>query len=334
MNTKAEIVDAIEGQFKGDLPPPVLLTQTGTKEQMQICGAAWPDAHRDAEKMVRLALQPSELFGFATARVPFDVSAEAEAIGCDVNEGTDISQPAVTGSPWRGSLEDAFDIPVPSVNEFLSSKRIATVIDAARILGERKEELFVTSMCISSSGVVSHMLGMENMIMATMIDMDSVARLIDMVLPLSKAYAAELSKVSDNVMLISSVLPGIMTPECVRYSSKKDKEIVSSIDDSYSTVHNCGDTFDEVDQIITMSPDIISLETSSRPADYLKKIGKCCRTLGCISPVNTLLPGTPEDVRREALRSAELGFDLVGPECGVPPLTPNANLKALADYRL
>ena len=334
MNTKAEIIDAIEGQYKGDLPPPVLLTQTGTREQMQICGAAWPDAHRNTEKMVKLALQPSELFGFATARVPYDVSAEAEAIGCEVSEGTDISQPVVTGSPWRGGIETAFDTPIPSVNEFLSADRIRTIIDAARILGEQKDELFVTSMCISSTGIATHMLGMENMIMATMIDMDSVAKLIDMVLPLSKAYASELSKVSDNVMLISDVLPGIMTPECIRYSSKNDKEIVSSIRDSYSTVHNCGNTFDEVDQIVSMSPDIISLEASSRPADYLRKIGKSCRTLGCINPVTVLLPGTPEAVRNEALRSAELGFDLVGPECGVPPLTPNANLKALADYRL
>ena len=30
MNTKDEILDALEGRFRGDLPPPAILTQTGT----------------------------------------------------------------------------------------------------------------------------------------------------------------------------------------------------------------------------------------------------------------------------------------------------------------
>jgi [methyl-Co(III) methanol-specific corrinoid protein]:coenzyme M methyltransferase len=41
----------------------------------------------------------------------------------------------------------------------------------------------------------------------------------------------------------------------------------------------------------------------------------------------------PEDVLAEAKRAAEIGFDIVTPECGVPPQTPNENLMALAHYR-
>ena len=333
MNTKDEIVDSIEGRFEGELPPPVLFTQTGTKELMEHCGAYWPDAHRDVGKMVKLALQPAELFGFATARVPFDVSAEAEAIGCDVSTGTDISQPFVLGSPWRDGMTVDFDSELPSVDEFLSHGRIRTVIDAADTIHREKEDLFVTSMCISVSGIASHMLGMENMIMSSITDFDSVVGLMNRLLPLSTAYARELSKVSDNVMLIGSVLPGITTPECIGRSAKMDKDVISSVKDSFSTVHNCGNTYDDVDLLIAMSPDVLSLETSSMPEKYLRKVGKCCKMLGCVNPVEVLLPGTPDDVRREALRSAELGFALVGPECGVPPLTPNENLLALARYR-
>ena len=109
--------------------------------------------------------------------------------------------------------------------------------------------------------------------------------------------------------------------------------IVGAIKDCYSTVHNCGDTFEYVDDLVTMNPDVLSLETSSKPEVYLRKVGKRCRTLGCVNPITVLLPGSPESVKQEALRSAELGFSLVGPECGVPPLTPDANLMAIADYR-
>lgn len=334
MNTKDEIVDAIEGQYRGDLPPPVLFTQTGTLGQMQHCGASWPDAHRDKDKMVRLALQPSEMFGFATARVPYDVSAEAEAIGCFVSSGTDISQPTVTGSPWRDSMTFPSLSDLPSIDEFLSHDRIRTVIESAETISSKREDLFVTSMCITSAGIASHIMGMENMIMLTMTDPDSSIKLVDDLVPFSTAYANELSKVSDNVMVIASVLTGIMTPEFNGLTAKRDAKIVSAIKDSYSMVHNCGNTFDNIEDLAAMRPDIMSLETSSRPQDYLRVIGKRCRMLGCINPVHVLLPGTPESVRAEALRSAELGFDLVGPECGVPPLTPDENLKALADYRI
>ena len=332
MNTKQEIIDAIEGTFDGELPPPVLFTQTGTLDQMKHCGVFWPDAHRDAKLMVKLALQPSERFGFATARVPFDVSAEAEAIGCFVNTGTDINQPAVTGSPWREYMTVPPVSELPSVDDFLSGQRIRTIIDSAKRLCD-KGDLFVTSMCVSSSSIAMHMMGMENMIMCTVADLDAVTGLVDFVTPYSVAYAEELSKASDNVMVITSALAGIMTPEFVEETLKRDGMIVDAIKDSFSTVHNCGDTFEYVDDLVSMDPDILSLETSSKPETYMRKVGKRCRMLGCINPITVLLPGSPESVKQEALRSAELGFSLVGPECGVPPLTPDANLMALAGYR-
>ncbi|MBR2255180.1 MAG: hypothetical protein IJ856_05145 [Candidatus Methanomethylophilaceae archaeon] len=93
MNGKDEIVDAMDGV--GDSHPPALFTQTGTVPMMDACGCSWPEANFDADMMVRLALQPSELFGFATARVPFDITAEAERLGCTVNPGTRFSQPSV-----------------------------------------------------------------------------------------------------------------------------------------------------------------------------------------------------------------------------------------------
>jgi [methyl-Co(III) methanol-specific corrinoid protein]:coenzyme M methyltransferase len=334
MNTKQEIIDAIEGRFEGELPPPVLFTQTGTRDQMRYCGASWPEAHRDTEKMVKLALQPSERFGFATVRLPFDVSVEAEAVGCSVNEGTEINQPAITGSPWRDTMTIPTAADLPSVDEFMSCKRIRTILESAERIGREKEDLFRTTMCTSSSAMPMHMLGMEGLIMSTITDPDSVKRLIDHVTPFSIAYASELSEVSDNVMIITGALSGIFTPEFVRYTIKRDEKVIRAMKNSFSTIHNCGDTYDYVDDLVAMRPDVISLETSSRPDAFLRKIGMRCKTLGCISPVNVLLPGSPEEVRAEALRSAKLGFDLVGPECGVPPITPDANLKARAHYRL
>ena len=84
MTSKQEIIDAMNREHEGT-PPPALFSQTATFGQMDACGARWPEANFDAEKMMVLALQPSEMFGFATARIPFDITAEAERLGCDVD---------------------------------------------------------------------------------------------------------------------------------------------------------------------------------------------------------------------------------------------------------
>ena len=62
-------------------------------------------------------------------------------------------------------------------------------------------------------------------------------------------------------------------------------------------------------------------------------MGKEIVKLGGVRPVDTLMMKKPEDVLAEAKHAAGIGFDIIAPECGVPPQTPNDNLMALAHYR-
>jgi len=50
---------------------------------------------------------------------------------------------------------------------------------------------------------------------------------------------------------------------------------------------------------------------------------------GNVNAPETILRGTPEDVRLEALYAMAAGVDLVGPECAIPATSPNANLVAI-----
>ncbi len=333
MNTKAEIIDVLEGRFEGPLPPPVIFTQTGTLGMMKRSGAYWPEANFDVDKMVKLSLQPHESFGLATARVPYDVVMQAEAVGCTIIPGTDRTQPAVSGSPWRNDgIVPEFPKDIISVEEMLESPHLRNIMEAAdRLHGN--EDLFVTSMCVCGGGIVMHMLGMENMIMGMMMDPETVRRYLIAMADHSSAYAHELSKVSDNVCVITDVLSDIIPPEMISFSVKLDRKVIDSIDSSYSMIHNCGRTLDNVDDLVSMKSDILSLEMSSDPEGFMRRIGGRCKVLGCISALGTMLQGSPEEVRKKAYDSVELGVDLVGPECGLPPLTPDENVAALSRYR-
>ena len=333
MNTKDEIVDVMDGYTPAGAPPPVLFTQTGTLGQMEHCGSFWPEANFDVGKMVELALQPSRMFGFATARIPFSVSTEAEAIGCFVEPGTQTSQPYVSGSPWRtdGSVPPITD-DIPTADEFMYHHRIRMMIDAAERISLH-DDLFLTSMCDCPTMVASHMLGMENMLIGMMLDRDTVMQWIDHLLPHICALASELSSVSDNVMLIADLSTDLMPPEDIIPLVENDRRILSSAKDSFTTVHNCGNTIGMMDELSSLKADMVSLETSLGHRMYMDKSKGKMRLMGGVNTVRTLLTQPPQEVLRECREAADMGFCLIAPECGVPPLTPNANLKALAEYR-
>lgn len=331
MNTREEIVDVFDGH-PGDCPPPALFTQTGTVGQMDACGASWPAANFDADGMVELALQPSRMFGFATARVPFCITVEAEGLGAVLNEGRRDIQPSVVGSPF---VTDGGILPpdgLPSPDEFVSGGRRALVAEAAgRISGS--EDLFVTTCMLDPFGVVDRVLGAENVLMASIMQPDVLAGWVDAVAPLALAYARRLSEVSDNVMIIASASSDLMSPDTYAGLSEPYlREAVSAVS-AFSTIHCCGTVSDNLESLVSMGADGLSLAASPDPEGFLRAIDRRCLMFGAVDPIGTLLMGSPGDVVAQASLDAGLGFDIVTPDCGVPPGTPNENLMALSGYR-
>jgi len=60
-----------------------------------------------------------------------------------------------------------------------------------------------------------------------------------------------------------------------------------------------------------------------------QKIGDRMLLVGNIPTYDTLLFGSPENVREKSLKALEDGIDMLAPACGVPVQTPTENLKAM-----
>ena len=84
-----------------DRPPVAIFTQSATLGQMEKVGAAWPEAHKDAELMAKLGAAQAEMFGFECARAPFCLTAEAERLGCNVDPGKINSTPMIKKHPFK-----------------------------------------------------------------------------------------------------------------------------------------------------------------------------------------------------------------------------------------
>ncbi|MBO4798708.1 MAG: hypothetical protein J5494_08085 [Candidatus Methanomethylophilaceae archaeon] len=332
MNTKDEIVRIFDDKG-GDTHPPAIFTQTGTLGQMEACGAFWPEANYDASKMAELALQTNKMFGFATVRVPYCITVDANAFGCDIDKGTRTSQPSVKGYKYcsDGIIGSPADLISP--DEFMENSQVRTVLEAAGKLSGN-EDLFVVSGMNDPVACIDNLLGMENVMMALLEDPGIVTPWLDAVLPHLRTYCSALSEASDDVMIIAEASSDLFPADYFDtiFEPYLPRQIKSA-KSSFCTLHTCGGTMDVAGRLASLGMDGISLEASWDPPGYMDAVGGKTLMLGCINPVDVLLQKDPETVKAKAKESAKYGFDIITPECGVPPLTPDENLRALAEYR-
>ncbi len=99
-------------------------------------------------------------------------------------------------------------------------------------------------------------------------------------------------------------------------------------------LHVCGNTNPILDSMAESGARILSIDQCMDLAAAREKLGGRCGIGGNVDPVNVLLNGTPEDVKRETLKclrqGGKKGYVLMA-GCGVAPLTPIDNLRAMVE---
>ena len=107
-----------------------------------------------------------------------------------------------------------------------------------------------------------------------------------------------------------------------------------------SYCHTCGSIGDRLETIIDTGFD--GIECLDPPplgnvelADAVRRIGQRAFIKGNIDPVHTLLMGTPETIRADAIRRLEIGMTargfILSTACAIAPETPAANVAVLRE---
>ncbi len=98
--------------------------------------------------------------------------------------------------------------------------------------------------------------------------------------------------------------------------------------------HVCGDWSDRFDLIVGEGPDIIHVDKIDL-AWLKKEFGAKACINGNVGTTTTLMLGSPEDVKKEAIecikKAGAGGGFMLGADCAVPPDTPIENMKALKE---
>lgn len=303
--------------------------QTATVEMMEETGAAWPEAHRDPEKMAALALAANRLAGIESVRVPFDLCVEAETVGSQVSEGRLDSQPSIRRPAFRKveAFEDAI-CPDP-----LSDGRMATVVEAVRILAEADETIPVIAGITGPFTLAGQVRGVETLLMDFFDRMDFVKSLLKYSTDVLKTYGKTLVDNGADAVVIIDPSAGSELLGTAHYREMAFpycKELVKSLDVP-SILHICGDSKPILGMMAETGVNGISQDHLVDVNEAREVLGDRTAIIGNINPADTLFLGTPEKVKEESLECIRKGVNVLSPGCGIPTRASLKNIKAMVE---
>ncbi|ETA68089.1 methylamine-specific methylcobalamin:coenzyme M methyltransferase [Methanolobus tindarius DSM 2278] len=326
---KERLARALTGQ-PVDRMPAVSVTQTGTVEQMEACGAFWPEANNDAEKMATLAEAGHTVVGFEAVRVPFDITAEAEFFGCEIKDGTKEQQPSVVGHVVS-NVEDIEKLKGYS----LEHGRIGVVCEAIKILADKYgDELPVMGSMIGPFSLAQHING-DDWFMAIFTDEAFGLALMEFTTDFCVAYAEKMVENGADTMVIidptaSAQLIGAEFYE--KFVVPFHAKIVDAMHKVNVPVvlHICGDTTLGLALMESSGVDGISVDQNVDVATAVGSVEKAV-IVGNLDPVNMLWNQTPETIREQSQKVLDAGVGLLAPGCGIVSKTPTENLRAMVE---
>ncbi|SDF92720.1 [methyl-Co(III) methylamine-specific corrinoid protein]:coenzyme M methyltransferase [Methanolobus vulcani] len=326
---KERLARALRGE-QIDRMPAISVTQTGTVEQMEACGAFWPEANNDAKKMAALAEAGHTVVGFEAVRVPFDITAEAEFFGCEIKEGTKEQQPSVVGHVVK-SVED-----IEKLKGYnLDYGRIGVVCEAIKLLADKYgDKLPIMGSMIGPFSLAQHING-DDWFMAIFTDESFGLALMEFTTEFNVAYAKKMVENGADTMVIidptaSAQLIGAEFYE--KFVVPYHKIICDVMHELNVPVvlHICGDTTQGLALMESSGVDAISIDQNVDVETAVSKVKKAI-IVGNLDPVNMLWNQTPEKIREQSQKIIDAGVGLLAPGCGIVSKTPTVNLQAMIE---
>jgi [methyl-Co(III) methanol-specific corrinoid protein]:coenzyme M methyltransferase len=319
-----------------DRPPVAIFTQAATVGQMDKTGAAWPEAHKDAQLMAKLGAAQADLLGFECVRAPFCLTAEAERLGCTVQVTKKDAAPMIKAHPHKfDPMTGEYDTPeLMSVEEFISSGRPAVALEAMKLLKKSHGENY----CIVAGNtgpftLAGHLINTENMVFGMMMAPEEVAKWVEAVTPIAKGYSQALSDAGADVIQMSepSGSTDMLAPDMFHDASGQYVErSLAAVKDAYTVLHICGDTAPILTQMVATGVTGVSIEEKVKPEKAVELVGGKTVLVGNVGSVRPLYQGTPEECAAAAKHCVEVGFNVISSGCGVAPATADENLIAMA----
>ncbi|NLI62653.1 MAG: MtaA/CmuA family methyltransferase [Methanosarcinaceae archaeon] len=332
MTLKENLLKALNGE-KVEKVPVLSVTQTGVVELMDLVDAPWPESHTNAEKMADLAIAAHELAGLEAVRLPYCLTVLAEAMGCDINMGTKNRQPSVIGHPFdKPEKLEEFEMP-----DLANAGRIPAVIEAIKISREKVgPDVPIIAGMEGPITLASDIVSVKSFMKWSIKKPDDLEKSLVIATEASIIYANLMVDAGADVICIADPVasPDLMSPQ--DFKEKLMKHIVEFAEKVNAPVilHVCGNVTPIIEYMADCKCKGLSVEEKVTDIANAKQIasGKAI-IIGNVSSPFVLLSGDEEKVTEASLNALNDGVDILAPGCGIAPMTPLDNIKAMVAAR-
>lgn len=313
--------------------PAISATAAAVEEAFPAAGVTWPDAHKDAEQMAKLGVSLHEQVGLECARIPFDLTAEAEAFGCEVDLGDMENTPTLRSN---APIDDPDDLEVP--DDFVNNGRLPVILKSIEILKNEYPDVPVVVGMAGPFTLTGHLLGVEDLVKMLKTDSFVVEDAVDVALEAQIELVDAFNESGVDVICVADPTssPELLDPNDFSEFAQPALEDLSAEMEMESILHICGNSRPILEDMLDCGFNGISVEeaVNMEEAQELRAdIDADTVMVGNISTSQTLFSKTPADVKVEVTQALERGTNVLAPSCGIAPKSPLANLKAFVEAR-
>jgi [methyl-Co(III) methanol-specific corrinoid protein]:coenzyme M methyltransferase len=316
-----------------DRPPVAGMTTAATTELMDYAGSAWPEVHTNAKLMTKLGLAAYPFFGLESARIPYCLTYEAQALGCEVFLGKKNSTPMVKSNPLKDRIDE--DLVLPKASEIRKLARNGVILDAAKAMKEGAGKELPTILGVTGPFTIAgHLVGTENLLLWIVTEPEKTHKIVKFAAEYERMWLQEVEKLHLDMIQMSepSASWDMVSPEWFdEFAGPYVRRAFEGLEETKKVLHICGNMTPMLEQMVKTGADGLSIEEKSDPYKSVVIVNGRAALIGNVGVVRPLLQGTPEDVRKAALRSADAGFNIISAGCGLSALIPKQNILAMVN---
>lgn len=314
--------------------PPVIapggMMTMASKEVMELTNCRWPSAHRDAEKMAALSAAMHDEAGIENLGIPFCMTVEAEALGGEVEDGDEVTEPHMIHYPLKAVEEWR------SLKELHPYKdgRLPVILACTSLLSQGYPDIPVIGNLVGPLSLATSLIDATTLFKALRREPEEVHRMLDFLTDNSIRYGEALIRNGADLIVISdpSATGEILGPDrfsefALPYLNRMIQRIHAS--NKPVIVHICGRINPVYESLKRLDAEGISVDSVVNIKEMRNTVPEK-KLMGNVSTM--LLQNGPSDKIQMVSRNLlDFGVDILAPACGLSAKTPVRHITAMTD---
>lgn len=258
-----------------------------------------------------------------------DLSAEAEAFGCEILL-TETEVPTVV-SRLVTSREGVEALPVPEPG----AGRTRVYLETARLLKGLPGKEFVFAGMVGPFSLAARLYGVSEALSLTVEDPDLMHRLCRKSTAFLRSYAAAFKAAGAGGVIVAEPTAGLLSPRALaEFSSAYVKDLVTAVDDDQFTIilHNCAAKLIHLPSVLGSGAGVYHFGAPMDLPAALRQAPPDRILCGNLDPASVFVNSTPAEVAdaaRQLLEATRAHPNYVlSSGCDVPPGTKQENIDA------